>query len=72
MLSLQAQSRVFCKPVRISFRKFGNNLRSTIEVTAPSNVPNWESIPKDASLRERFKMCQQLIFILQITRITGI
>ena len=33
------------RPVRISFRKFGKSFKSTIEVTAPSKVPNWESIP---------------------------
>lgn len=40
-------------PVKISFRMFGNIFRSTIEVTAPSSVPNCESIPSVNSIMKK-------------------
>lgn len=40
-------------PVRTSLGRFGNNFISTTEVTTPSRVPNWESMPKVKSIRKK-------------------
>lgn len=39
-------------PVRISFRKLGNNFISTMDVTTPSRVPNCESMPSVNNMRK--------------------
>lgn len=39
-------------PVRISFLRFGKSFMSTMLVTTPSKVPNWESIPNVNSIKK--------------------
>lgn len=39
-------------PVKISFLKLGKSFISTMLVTTPSKVPNWESIPNVNNMRK--------------------
>lgn len=40
-------------PVRYSLRRFGKSFISTMEVITPSNVPNWESIPRVNNIKKK-------------------